>query len=214
MKNNAIFSDEEMDYLGEMFNVGSGNAVTALCRLLKCEVEMKQPQIKVLPAARWIGLIGDASESFACLRMDLAGDVTGNLFFMVADAQKAELAGLADRYRGPIWETSDPKAILGTLSELANILAGVYLTAIYEFCELNIYHSVPFMAVETLQTILDETNAALDLAGHAVILITNEFVISSKRFKTFFVILPRVNAAAILIDSMKAAVNVQTRTHN
>jgi chemotaxis protein CheC len=214
MTNDAVFSDDEMDYLGEMFNVGSGNAVTALCRLLRCEVDMKQPQIEVVPPARGIASIGDPATPFACLRMELAGDVTGNLIFMVADEQKAELAGLADWSRGPTREDSDPEALPATLSEMANILAGVYLTAIYDFCELNIFHSVPIMATDMLQALLDETIAGQGTAEGAIILITNEFLISSKPFKTFLLIRPCLTSTAVLVDSMKTANDVHTTQSN
>ena len=52
MNANDLFTEEQLDYLVEMLNIGAGNATTALQHLLQCEVNMKMPGVEVLPAPR------------------------------------------------------------------------------------------------------------------------------------------------------------------
>ena len=74
------------------------------------------------------------------------GRFDGKHFFVVPDDQKAKLSDLAEcSLLGPNGN-SDPDRIISDLGEIGNILAGVYLTAIYDFCRLKICHSVPFLA--------------------------------------------------------------------
>src|SRR5689334_7645357 len=136
MSRPGLFSEKQLDYMVEMVNIGAGNATTALNHLLQCAVDMKMPGVNVLPAEQAPAAL------VACLRMRLVGDLDGYLFFLVPDDQKAKLAGLAERsLLGPGREDPDPERVLAALAEIGNILAGVYLTAIHDFCRLNVCHS-------------------------------------------------------------------------
>ena len=152
MKDREPFSEEQLDYLVELLNIGGGNGSTALSHLLHCEVDMKLPRVEVLPVARAAAALGSPALPAACLRMKMVGDLTGYLFFSVPDDQKAKLADLGERaLLGPAGKNPDPDRVLATVAEIGNILAGVYLTAIHDFCKLNVCHSVPVAAVDMPQ---------------------------------------------------------------
>jgi chemotaxis protein CheC len=201
-----VFSEEQLDYLVEMLNIGAGNATTALNHLLQCEVDMKLPVVNVVPASEAAVVLGDPAAPVACLRMRMVGDLTGCMFFIVPDDQKAKLAELAERSMlGPKRDNPDPDRVLAALAEIGNILAGVYLTAIHDFCKLNICHSVPILALDMLQALLDESIATQAGEGLTIILITNEFIIGKEQFRTFFLIFPNRKSITALVDSMKEA---------
>lgn len=206
MNRQELFTEEQLDYLVELLNIGAGNATTALCSLLQCKVEMTLPGVEVLPAMRVAAALGDPASPAACVRMKMVGDLTGCLLFIVPDEQKRKLADLAERAAaGAGGENPDADQALGVLAEIANILAGVYLTAIHDFCGLTVCHSVPVPAVDMLQALLDEPLADLAREQQSMVLITNEFLIGQDRVKTFFLILPTKDALQALVDSMKAA---------
>ncbi|HEV3261503.1 MAG TPA: chemotaxis protein CheC [Gemmataceae bacterium] len=206
MKSAGLFSAAQLDYLVEMFNIGAGNAATALNHLLQCEVNMKLPGVNVVPAAQATSSVGDPGEPIACLRMRMVGELTGCLFFIVPDDQKAKLAELAEQSMlGPKRDNPDPDRVLAALAEIGNILAGVYLTAIHDFCKLNVSHSVPVLAIDMLQALLDESIATQAGEGQTLILVTNEFIIGKEQFRTFFLIFPNRKSITALVDSMKEA---------
>jgi chemotaxis protein CheC len=219
MDRRELFTEEQLDYLIEMLNIGAGNATTALNHLLKCAVDMKLPAVTVLPAGQALAALGDPAAPVVCLRMQMVGDLDGCLFFIVADDQKKKLANMAERAllgpspvcppveRGgiPRGESEEADQVLGVLAEIGNILAGVYLTAIHDFCKLNVCHSVPVLAVDMMQSLLDESLADLTRQQHAIILVTNEFVVGQDGIKTFFLIFPTEKAAQALVGSMKVA---------
>ena len=90
MKGNDLFTEEQLDYLVEMLNIGAGNASTALSHLLQCEVNMKMPGVEVVPPAQAASTLGDPALPVACLRMKMVGDMTGCLFFIVPDDREGE----------------------------------------------------------------------------------------------------------------------------
>ncbi len=205
MTDRVSFSEDQLDYLGELLNIGAGNAATALTHLLQCPVSMTRPDVEVLPARQVPCVLGDPSLPVACVRMKMVGDLSGSLFFLVPDEQKLHLAEMAESaLLGPV-PNPDPDRILATVTEIGNILAGVYLTAIHDFCSLNVCHSVPVLAVDMMQALLDESLAARAGDDQAIILIKNEFLVGTDRAHTFFLIFPSGASVPALVDSMKEA---------
>jgi chemotaxis protein CheC len=213
MNDRDLFSEEQRDYLVELLNIGGGNASTALSHLLQSEVAMKMPRVEIMPVARAVAALGGPSMPF-CVGMKMVGDLTGCLFFLVADDQKAKLADLGERAMlGPARENPDPERVLATVAEVGNILAGVYLTAIHDFCKLNVCHSVPLAGVDMMQSLLDES-LARGGEDQPIILVSNEFVIGADRLETFFLIFPARASLAALVGSMGEAAKMYGDKHD
>jgi chemotaxis protein CheC len=219
MKNQQLLSEEQVDFLREMMNIGAGNAATALGQMLRCEVNVRIPTVHVLPAPEAPSVLGDPSLPVAGVRMGLVGDVVGELFFIVPADQRADLTHLAERAIGfrnsefGMRNDEPPQSAiriphsedLSALTEIGNILAGVYLTAIHEFCKLHIYHTVPIIAIDMIQSLLDESIVALSRQVQALILIENEFTVEERRIRTFLLVIPAVQSVRTLVDSVEGA---------
>ena len=200
MNEKELLSEEQLDYLREMMNIGAGNASTALSQLLQCSLEMGIPEVHISAAPKVAEILGNPSLPFAGVRMDMIGNVRGSLFFVVPDKQKIDLIGIAEKAMFGKKKKGSYND-LSALEEIGNILAGVYLTAIHDFCKLNIYHSVPTLAIDMIQSLLDES--ILDMACEAsrVIVIFNQFFIFERSINTVFLIIPTMDSLKILVDS-------------
>ena len=212
MNDTKLLSEEQLDFLREMMNIGAGNAATAFTQMLQTEVELIIPAVSVLPAPKVPSIFGDPSLPVACVRMRMVGDVTGDLFFIVPDEQKMNLIHLVeqamprpDLCRTTLRRRKGPDLDLSVLAEMGNILAGVYLTAIHDFCQLNIYHSVPTIAIDMVQSLLDESMIVLGSEVQTIILIENEFIVKENRISTFLLLIPTVQSVKILVDSVEQA---------
>jgi chemotaxis protein CheC len=208
MNNQELLSAEQVDFLREMMNIGAGNAATALGQMLRCEVNVEIPTVHVLPAPKAPSVLGDPSLPVACVRMGMVGDVVGELFFIVPAGQRADLTHLAERavgFRISDFGLRSDSENLSALTEIGNILAGVYLTAIHEFCKLHIYHTVPTIAIDMIQSLLDEAIVALSRQVQALILIENEFIVEERRIRTFLLLIPAVQSVRTLVDSVEGA---------
>jgi len=204
MNNQEMLSEEQVDFLREMMNIGAGNAATALGQMLRCQVNMEIPLAHVLPVPKVFSVLGDPSLPVACVRMGMVGDVVGELFFIVPAGQRADLTHLAERAMpGPTKKA--PDLDLSVLTEIGNILVGVYLTAIHDFCQLHIYHTVPTIAIDMIQSLLDESIVALSPHVRALILIENEFIVEERHIRTFLLLIPAVQSVRTLVDSVEGA---------
>lgn len=92
-------------------------------------------------------------------------------------------------------------------------MTGVYLTAIHDFCKLNIYHSVPAVSTDMFQSLLDELLANMSRGAEKVIVIENVFAIivesevavAGEEIRAFLLMVPSVGSVKALVASIKAA---------
>lgn len=200
--NKKHYPEEKMDYLREMMNVAAGNAATALSQVLQCEVDVKLPEVFILPVSKVSSIFKDPSVPVLCVKTEMVGDVRGALFFVVPDEQKKNLLVLvkqsmpnALRKRLPVDST--------VIEEIANITAGTFLSAIHDFSKLNICHTVPVLAIDMIQSLLDES--LISNSMNEIVVIENEFFIKEGNVRTVLFLIPMVKSIETLFGSMNAA---------
>ena len=200
-----LLSEEQADFLTEMMNIGAGNAAAAFSQMLKCEVEVRLPRVRALPTQKAVyALLGDPSLPVVCVRMDMVSDVRGGIFLIVPDEYKTNLIRLMERATpGP--KNKGPDENLSILAEIGNVLVGIYLTAIHDFCKLHIYHTIPTVAVDMVQSLLDESLNVLSMQVQLMIVIENEFLVEKKHIRAFLIMIPSVESVKTLLDSIEQA---------
>ena len=103
-KNTQPITEEQIDFIREMMNIGAGNAATALQQLLQCPVDLVIPRVHVLPAAQASSILGNPASLVACVRMGMVGDIGGAIFFIVPEKSREYLVSMAEKTQlfGPI----------------------------------------------------------------------------------------------------------------
>jgi len=208
-----LLSEEQVDFLNEITNIGAGNAAAALSQVLQCQVDLVIPRVFIIAETKELSTLDNPSLPVVCTRMGMVGDVSGGLFLIVPEEQKNDLIRLAEQAMmgtGQSWragltsqESDDLK--LSVIAEISNIVAGVYLMAVHDFCKLNIYHTVPTVATDMVQALLDESLVKLSRQVQHIIVIENEFMVEEKLIKTFLVMIPSVESVDILVNSIGQA---------
>jgi chemotaxis protein CheC len=226
MSNNTqLFTEEQMDFIREMMNIGAGNAATALQQLLQCPVDVIIPRVHILPVAQVTSILDNPIEPVACVRMGMVGDIGGAMFFIVPEESSEKLVKIAEKAQmgtrilpGQKHGEEDFSAIV----EIGNILSGVYLAAVHDFCGLNINHTVPVLAVDMIQPLLDEALIKTSIQMHTSVLVENEFmiggppvepviliehdiVLEKQSIKTFMLMIPSAESIKPLIDALGQA---------
>ena len=208
-----LLSTEQVGFLTEIMNIGAGNAATALTQVLQCEVDLIIPRVFVINDAQELSILDSPSLPVVCARMGMVGDVSGGLFLIVPEEQKENLILLAEQavtgtdqsWGAGVTKQESDRLKLSVIAEIGNIVAGVYLTAVHDFCKLNIYHTVPAVATDMVQALLDESLVRLSRQVQHIIVIENEFMVEEKRIRTFLVMIPSVESVNILVNSIGQA---------
>lgn len=222
MSNTEQLTEEQTDYLKELMNIATGNAAAALSQLLKSDVQVRISAVYTLPPAKVPSAIGGAELPVVCVKMRMYGDVNGEMFFIVPEKEKGKMAHLAEKammgaappLNPPLFKGGTEGGVdLSAIEEIGNIMTGVYLAAIHDFCKLNIYHSVPAVSIDMFQPLLDELLANLSRQAENVIVIENVFAIvvesevaaAGEEIRAFLLMVPSVRSVKALVDSIKAA---------
>jgi len=211
VKNEQFLTEEQMDYLTEMMNIGAGNAATALEQLFKCSVDVKVPEVRVVPSTKAVAILDSPSVPYAGVRMDMLGDITGVIFLIMPLEQKKQLMEVIEK--SIPFKIKPGELDITVLEEVGNIAAGVYLMALHDFCKLNIVHTVPVLKVDMLQSILDEAVVRESIETQLIIIIKNEFILSKKKVKAAFIIalMPSKEKLNTLLHSIKGATDAIMR---
>ncbi|KZE53099.1 CheY-P-specific phosphatase CheC [Brevibacillus parabrevis] len=194
------FGDFQFDVLREIGNIGAGHAATALSKLMHKEIDMKVPQVSIIPFDKVADCVGGAEAVVLAVFFRVEGDCPGNMFFIL-DLDSArylleQITGISkDVYE---WEELE----ISALHEIGNILTGSYLSSLADFTQLNLQPSVPALAVDMAGAILSYGLIALGQAGDFALTIDTAFFEGNEKVKGNFFLIPDPESLPILFRSL------------
>lgn len=145
-------NEMELDALKEVFNVGAGNAATALSQMLNKKIDMDVPSFKFIDIEELNKKINLEKVCVGVL-VNVYGDIPGSFLILfeedVAFNIIKQLIGTADNKFNEISES--------VLAEIVNIILGAYMNAISKFTNLNMVPSVPAVAFDFAGAIITTT---------------------------------------------------------
>ena len=198
---NEVFSHSQVGLLGEALNIGAGNAVTALSQLLQRDTDMGLPVLHGFLSPLSSENIGSFLGNKTRVGMNIVGELQGGLVFVIPEDDENGFANLIRQAKEE--QRCAGVSDISLVVEIANIMAGVFLTAIHDFCGLNIFHTVPIAGKgvpDSLHGILQHTT---DDPDELMLLITNEFSIDTSNMKTQLLVLLSVSNASRLIQAIE-----------
>ncbi|EJL39347.1 CheY-P phosphatase CheC [Brevibacillus agri] len=194
------FGDFQFDVLREIGNIGAGHAATALSKLMQKEIDMKVPQVSIIPFDEVADCVGGAEAVVVTVFLRVEGDCPGNMFFIL-DLDSAR--HLLEQITGINKDVYDWEELeISALHEIGNILTGSYLSSLADFTQLNLQPSVPALAVDMAGAILSYGLIALGQAGDFALTIDTAFFEGNEKVKGNFFLIPDPESLPILFRSL------------
>jgi len=139
----------QLDALQEVISIGSGNAATALSRLLNMKIDMKVPTVDII-SFNDIFTSSGGDEIVAGVVIRVLGDIPGSILLIF---KKEEALYIIEMLTG---KKEDYLTEYGysVISEVGNIIASTYLNSINKFTGLKVTPSVPSVTYDMLGDIL------------------------------------------------------------
>ncbi|MCC2686317.1 MAG: chemotaxis protein CheY [Paenibacillaceae bacterium] len=183
------FAELHMDILKEIGNIGAGHAATALSQLLDKQVDMLVPNARVIPFWEISNSVGGPEKEVIAVYLRVEGDVPGNLFFILAkESSRKLLKQLVDSRYETGEEYSDMEK--SALCEIANILAGSYLSSLADFTQLHMTPTVPALSIDMAGAILSYGLLQYGQVGDLALLIDTTFFEGMEAVEGHFFLLP------------------------
>lgn len=200
-------SNIQLDVLREIGNIGSGNAATALAKLLNRKVDMNVPRAKILEFKEVSETLGGAELPVVGIMLGMQGDLTGSIMFILHENEAEMLVNMImkglmgydmPRETGCIFNEIE----LSALKEIGNILAGSYLTALSTLTNLKIIPSTPDVAIDMAGAILSVPAIEFGKVGDTVLYIETEFVDGDDSVMGDFFLVPDYDTYDVLLKAL------------
>lgn len=200
---NAL-GEEDLDTLRELVNIASAHAATALSMLINQRTMIGVPRVTLEPIERVASIIGTPSEPTVVITMQVLGDVSGFLLFLMplprARALSAMLLGQAE----PAGSAEFDATSRSSLQETANVLAGAYCGALGTLINGIVMISVPAFGIEPPDDVLARYRESATALPQALCIETAITIgRSSEPCGAHIVLLPLGSAVEALVSAMR-----------
>ena len=189
-----------VDVLREIGNIGAGNATTAIATMLNIKLDMKVPNVELMPVEKLSTAIGSEEEQIVGIYLEVQNDIEGSLMFLMKmDAAYYllnHLMGRSDEYNEEFTEMD-----LSAMKEIGNIIAGSYLSALSSMTNMNIAPSIPYIAVDMAAAILSIPAIQFGQYGDNALLIETKFG-DDVMIEGYFILLPELDSYDKILASL------------
>ena len=83
MEESFALNEMQLDVLKEVANIGAGNAATALSELINKKINMKVPQVRIIPFGCLDEVIGGVETLTVGVYMEFKGEIDGTIMFIL-----------------------------------------------------------------------------------------------------------------------------------
>ncbi len=198
----AIITDDLLDALREIINIGVGKAAGTLNELLAHHITLEVPRIVVVHPNDFDNHFNNRSEETVSLvSLQFSGKFSGlsTLLFTPDSASK-----LVDLLMGEEIPGADLDAIkTGTLTEIGNILLNAVMGSIGNILDSRLNYAIPTYQEGNLRGILlpvlQQESAAME--------VTTRFTVQSRHITGEFLLLFEIGSFDSFVEALETAIN-------
>lgn len=166
-------TEEHLDALREISNIGMGHAATALSQMVGQTIHLHVPEVTLTDIADVPDLLGGPEKEVVGISLQVRGDAKGNILLVFPiESSRQLVARLLGREAGE--ETFDEIGV-SAIKEVGNILASSYLDAMGSLLKLTLLPSIPLLASDMAGAIIDFVLIELSEEGNQALMIETEF---------------------------------------
>ncbi|HDQ25625.1 MAG TPA: CheY-P-specific phosphatase CheC [bacterium] len=196
-------NENQMDAFKEVGNIGAGHAATALSQLIKKKVMISVPSARVMELKDVPGLIGDKNSLVAGIIMNVLGDISAKILFLLTRESALSLADmLLQKQAG----SSKVLSEIGNsaIKETGNILAGAYMNALNEFLGLMLLPSVPNLVFDIAEAVMTSVSEGFEGVSNSILSIETQFSEADKQvIKGYMLLIPDISSVKVLLEAVK-----------
>jgi chemotaxis protein CheC len=197
----TTLTEEQLDALREISNIGMGHAATALSQLMGKTVYLRVPKVKSMEITSIPAACGGAERMIAGIYLQVMGQARGNILMVFPkDNALAMLKQLLSPL--PFVETKLTELQISTLKEVGNILASAYLNALGSVLKMPLIPSTPLFSFDMASAVVDYVLVELGVTSDAALMIETEFSIEGEQTFGHFFLLPEPPSLRVILNAI------------
>lgn len=189
-----------LDVLKELGNIGSGNAATALAKMIDKKVDMEVPKVKILEFKDVTEVLGGGDTPVSGIYFQMDGDVIGNILFVLDITSSKKLVEMIFK-RAEIDDVLDEMG-MSVLSEIGNILAASYVNSLSSLTGLSVKISVPSINIDMAGAILSVPAIQFSHLGDNVLFIETQFQENGEKVIGNLFLIPEMDSFDKILKSL------------
>ncbi len=189
-----------LDVLREIGNIGAGNAMTALSQMLQSKVDMQVPQVRLLEFSEVGAMVGGLEQFIVGVLLGVEGDITGSIMFLVElNAAKGLVKKIMMGYESG--QEGLDEIETSAMIELSNIITGAYLNSLATMTNLRIYPTPPSLTVDMAGAILSVPAIMFGTLGDNILLIQSRFF-DEVEVDGYFILIPDLDSYQKILSAL------------
>jgi chemotaxis protein CheC len=197
----------ERDALGEIANVGAGNAATAVSQLIGATLTVSVPRVSLIGVQDLPEPLGGPETVVAGIYFRIFGEAPGKMLLCLplksVDALLELMLG-APAIPGRALNEIQQSAV----KELGNILCSAYLNALARFMDMQLLPSVPALAVDMVSSILSTVMAETAQSQAQALLIETEFSNQKKPLAIHLFLVPEAGSLDAMLQALRSSTGI------
>lgn len=181
------FSEQQLDALGELSNIGSGTASTALADLLDRAVDITVPKVLAMPLADAVEAVGEPDLLRKAVRLDIIGDMHATVLLLFPSKDAVRLCEML----GVEVDTEIGESALG---EIGNILGTSYVLALGQMIGMEVEPEPPITLTDMLGAIVSSVLLERDDVGDVALLLDSALFVEGEQCELSFLLVPSAEA--------------------
>lgn len=187
-----FFSENNIDILKELGNIGTGQALGALSKMINKRVAMPVPNVLLVEFQEVSHFVGGPENIIVGILVSIHGEINGIMMFLL-QMDSAHL--LTDAVLGEGAEKSDNPYVFNEMEtsiiqEIGNIMISAYLGTISGMININIRPSVPYMSIDMANAILSVPAIEFGKVADRALFIESKFSIEGVDLGGCFIFIP------------------------
>lgn len=173
----------KLDFLLEIGNIGSGNALTSLSAFIDRRIDMNPPTLDFVDFNTLLGSVGGVENVVSGFLIKVQGEVNGMMLFVLQNELASEVCDILLGNQLVDLNSLDEMQV-SLIKEIANIMAGSYISALAEMTNLKIATSVPDLCIDMAGAILTVPLIHFENIYGQILLIQNSFAVDTKEYNS------------------------------
>jgi chemotaxis protein CheC len=171
----SSFNYLQLDTIREVGNIGTGNAATALSKLLSCVIDMDVPKADLVSIYSLSEYYGDPNSLVSAVFVRSLSEFGCSLIFIQNEEDSKLMVDLLLRQQfGALPESLSDEVRDSALAEVGNIILSSFLNAINMLIGMRHQISVPGVAHDMLASILDVVASIFGQMGEMALVVNTE----------------------------------------
>ncbi|MDW7732985.1 MAG: chemotaxis protein CheC [Methanolobus sp.] len=170
----------EASALREIVNIGVGNAVTSLSKMIGKQIKIEVPELKIEKIEKVPEIAGGADTVVSGVIMHVDGDINGYIMMLLSqETAEAICCTISGEDNTDIFTEMNQSLI----EEVGHILAGSYVSSLSEFLGLDLKISPPMQTFDMLGAIMDHILIEMSRNVESTLLFDTFFTLEGNRME-------------------------------